>query len=85
MPGLSSSPRFPTYVRTVKEDEDLPHLMFVELFCWTESSVRNGKTNDMVRALRLVDNIFRDCDMSIKNAVTVSFLEHIDPEDEVGR
>ena len=69
----------------IEEDEDLPHLMFMDLFCWTESSVQSGKIDDMARALRLVDNIFRDCDASIKNAVTVSFLEHIDPEDKVGR
>ncbi|MGA2981784.1 MAG: hypothetical protein ABSD76_19485 [Terriglobales bacterium] len=69
----------------IEEDEDLPHLMFMDLFCWTESSVRSGKLDDLTRALRLVDSIFQDCDASIENAVTVSFLEHIDPEDEVGR
>jgi hypothetical protein len=69
----------------IEEDEDLPHLMLMDLFCWTESSVRSGKSDDMARALRLVDTIFRDCDDGIKNAVTVSFLERIDPEDEVGR
>jgi hypothetical protein len=69
----------------IEEWEDLPHLMFMELFLWTESSVRSGKIDDMAKALRLVDNIFQDCDDKIKNAVTVSFLEKIDPEDEVGR
>jgi hypothetical protein len=69
----------------IKEWEDLPHLMFMELFLWTESSVRSGKIDDMARALRLVDKIFQDCDDKIKNAVTVSFLERIDPDDEVGR
>jgi len=69
----------------IGEWEDLPHLMFMELFLWAESSVRNGKSDDMARALRLVDTIFRDCDDKIKNAVTVSFLERMDPDDEVGR
>jgi|ERR1035438_3125573 hypothetical protein len=75
----------PDLSEDVREDENLPHLMFMDLFCWTESSVRSGKLDDMERALRLVDKVFQDCDASIKNALTVSFLEHIDPEDEVGR
>ncbi|HSZ63899.1 MAG TPA: hypothetical protein VK828_19015 [Terriglobales bacterium] len=69
----------------IEEWEGLEHLMFMELFLWAESSVRGGRTDDMARALRLVDAIFQDCDDKIKNAVTVSFLERIDPEDEVGR
>jgi hypothetical protein len=69
----------------IEEWEDLPHLMFMELFLWTESSVQSGKIEDMARAIRLVDTIFQHCDNEIKNAVTVSFLECIDPEDEVGR
>jgi len=69
----------------VEENEELAHLMFMDLFVWTESSVRSGKMDDMARGLRLIDSIFQDCDATIKNAVTVSFLEHIDPEDEVGR
>jgi hypothetical protein len=69
----------------IEEWEDLPHLMFMELFLWTESSLRDGRTNDAAKALRVVDTIFRDCDDKIKNAVTVSFLERIDPADEIGR
>jgi hypothetical protein len=69
----------------IEEWEDLPHLMFTELFAWTESSVRSEKIEDMARALRLVDTIFQDCDDEIKNAVTVSFLECIDPDDDLGR
>jgi hypothetical protein len=67
------------------EENELPHLMLSELFCWTESSARDGRDDDMAKALRLVDNIFGDCDDVVKNGVTVSFLEYVDPADEVGR
>jgi hypothetical protein len=59
--------------------------MLSELFRWTESATRDGRNDDMTRALRLVDDIFRACDDTVKNGVTVSFLECVDPEDEAGR
>jgi hypothetical protein len=67
------------------EADELPHLMLSELFRWTESATRDGRNDDMTRALRLVDDIFRACDDTVKNGVTVSFLECVDPEDEAGR
>jgi hypothetical protein len=68
----------------IEEDEGLPHLMFMDLWRWTESSVQNGRLDEMTKAIQLVDEIYQDCDAKIKNAVTVAFLENIDPEDEVG-
>jgi hypothetical protein len=68
----------------VEEWADLEHLQFMELWRWTESATRSGNTNDLQRAVCLVDTIWPDCDADIKNAITVSFLEHVDPEDSVG-
>ena len=67
------------------EEGELPHLMLSELFRWTESRARDGRNEDVARALNLVDGMFRDCDAAVKNGITVSFLENIDPDDEVGR
>ena len=69
----------------VEEWEDMDHLQFMELFLWTKSSVENSNVDNLRRAIRLVDNIFQDCDVAVGNAVTVSFLERIDPEDEIGK
>jgi hypothetical protein len=69
----------------VEEWEGLDHLQFMELFLWTESSVESANVHNLHRAVRLVDAIFQDCDLAIKNAVTVSFLERIDPEDKIGK
>jgi hypothetical protein len=66
------------------EWDDLGHLQFMELWLWTEFAARNGNIPNVLRAVRLVDEILLDCDSEIKNAVTVSFLEHIDPEDAAG-
>jgi len=69
----------------VEEWEELDHLQFMELFLWTKSSVESSNVDNLHRAIRLVDNIFQDCDVAVGNAVTVSFLERVDPEDEIGR
>jgi hypothetical protein len=75
----------PELRQDVEEWEDLDHLTFMELFLWTESSVESANVHNLHRAVCLVDTIFQDCDLAIKNAVTVSFLERIDPEDETGK
>jgi hypothetical protein len=69
----------------VDEWDDLDHLQFVELFQWTEASARSGNLDNLSRSIRLVDAMLRDCDAAVKNAVTVSFLECIDPDDEAGK
>jgi hypothetical protein len=69
----------------VEEWEELDHLQFMELFLWTESAVESANIDNLHRVVRLVDTIFQDCDLAIKNAVTVSFLERIDPEDDIGK
>jgi MoxR-like ATPase len=33
----------------------------------------------------MVNSIFQDCEQEIRNAVTVSFLRDIDPDDVVGQ
>ena len=37
------------------EEDELPHLMFSELFHWAESAARDGRNNDLTRALKLVE------------------------------
>jgi len=69
----------------IEEDEGLVHLIFMELFCWTESAAQGEKSDEVSKAIRLVDSIFRDCDADVKNALTVSFLENVDPENSVGQ
>jgi len=75
----------PELRQDVGEWADLDHLQFMELFLWTESSVEGGNVHNLHRAVRLVDTIFQDCDFAIKNAVALSFLERIDPEDRIGK
>ena len=69
----------------VEEWEELDHLQFMELFLWTKFSVESDNLNNLHRAVRLVDTIFQDCDSAIRKAVTVSFLEEIDPDVEIGK
>jgi len=69
----------------VEEWADLDHLQFMELFLWTRSSVESENVDNLHRAVHLVDAILQDCDSAIKSAVTVSFLECIDPDDEIGK
>src|ERR1700747_82095 len=75
----------PELRKDVVEWKELDHLQFMELFLWTESAVESANIDNLHRAVRLVDTIFEDCNPAIKNAVTVSFLERIDPEDEIGK
>ena len=69
----------------VEENSDLHHLIFADLYRWTEQSVQGGKVENLKRAVRLVDELFVNGDSDVRNAVTVSFLEYIDPTDSVGR
>ena len=75
----------PEFRVDVEECAELDHVQFMEFFLWTKSSLRSGNADNLHRAIRLVDGIFQDCDAAIKNAVTVSFLECIDPDDEIGK
>jgi hypothetical protein len=75
----------PEFRADVDEWDDLDHLQFTELFQWTEASARSGTVDNLSRSIRLVDAMFRDCDAAVKNSVTVSFLEGIDPDDEAGK
>jgi hypothetical protein len=70
---------------SVEENEDLHHVTFGDLYRWTEESGRGGRIEDLERAVRLVDTLFANGDSYVRNAVTVSFLEYIDPADSVGR
>ena len=75
----------PELSNDVKENEDLYHLTFWSIFDWTAQAVREGNRGNLVRAIELIDAIFLDCDAYVRNAVTVSFLEYVHPEDKVGR
>jgi hypothetical protein len=73
---------FPQLRDDVEEWHGLVHLQMMEFLLVTEKAIKAGDRAAMDRCLRLADTLLHYGDEEIRNAVHVSYLEHLPRESD---
>jgi hypothetical protein len=68
---------FPQLRDDVDEWHGLVHLQMMEFHLVTEKAIKAGDWATVERCLRLADTLLHDGDAEIRNALHVSYLEHL--------
>jgi len=77
---------FPQLRDDVREWSGLLHLQMMEFHLVTEKAINAGDWTTVEKCLRLADTLLHDGDAEIRNAIRVSYLEHLPREgDKHGR
>ena len=71
---------FPQLGDDVHEWTGLPHLQMMEFQLITEKAISAGEWTTVERCLRLADTLLHEGDAEIRNAIHVSYLEHLPRE-----
>jgi hypothetical protein len=71
---------FPQLRDDVHEWSGLLHLQMMEFHLVTEKAINAGDWTIVERCLRLADTLLHDGDAEIRNAIHVSYLEHLPRE-----
>jgi hypothetical protein len=79
---------FPELTDEVREDEGLLHVQMGAFARHTEAAIARGDLASVDRCFALAHRAFHDADAPLKNALYVSYLEHLDfggPHGEAAR
>jgi hypothetical protein len=72
---------FPQLRRDLNQEHGLLHLETDVFMRFVQTSIDTGAKDTLVAALQLADKFLRDGNGQVVNALTVSFLEHLNFED----
>lgn len=71
---------FPQLRDDVQEWSGLPHLQMMEFLLITQKAINAADWTLVTKCLRLAETFLRDGDAEIRNAIHVSYLEHLPRE-----